>query len=183
MDQHSSSAPGTSAAPGSSTGAARGAPPASAAPDPGPSPNHAPSPDRVPWPVGVVAAVFVAVELAVSGRYGFMQDELYFIAAGHHLAFGYVDQPPLAPLLARFAAAAAGNTLAGLRVLPALGLTVLVMATAAMSRRLGAGRTGQLLAALAAATCGGFLGAMHELTTTAPDFVFWTITLLLIVHL
>src|SRR5215813_9810817 len=49
-----------------------------------------------------------------------------------------------------------------------------------MSRMLGAGRTGQLLAALAAATCGEYLGAMHELTTTPPDFVFWTATLLLV---
>ena len=57
--------------------------------------------DRVPWAVWVIAAVFIAVELAVSGRYGFLQDELYFIVAGHHLAFGYVDQPPLAPLLTR----------------------------------------------------------------------------------
>jgi hypothetical protein len=57
--------------------------------------------DRVPVLAWVIAAVFVAVELAVSGRYGFLQDELYFIVAGHHLAFGYVDQPPLAPLLTR----------------------------------------------------------------------------------
>jgi hypothetical protein len=38
----------------------------------------------------VIAAVFVAVELALSDRYGFLQDELYFIQAGRHLAFGYV---------------------------------------------------------------------------------------------
>ena len=55
--------------------------------------------DRVPVLAWLIAAVFVAVELAVSGRYGFMQDELYFIEAGRHLAFGYVDQPPLMPLL------------------------------------------------------------------------------------
>ena len=45
--------------------------------------------DRVPLLAWLIAGVFVAVELAFSARYGFMQDELYFIAAGHHLAFGY----------------------------------------------------------------------------------------------
>jgi Dolichyl-phosphate-mannose-protein mannosyltransferase len=138
---------------------------------------------RPPWlGIAAIAAAAFGLEMAVSARYGYARDELYFLAAGHHLAFGYVDQPPLTPLLARFAAAA-GNTLAGLRVLPALGLALLVVATATMSRWLGAGRTGQLLAALAAATCGEFLGAMHELTTTAPDFVFWTVTLLLVMRL
>ena len=68
-------------------------------------------------------------------------------------------------------------------MLPALGLAALVVLTAAMSRLLGAGRTGQLLAALAAATCAEYLGAMHELTTTTPDFVFWAVTLLLVMRL
>jgi hypothetical protein len=53
--------------------------------------------DRIPVLAWVIAGAFVAVELAVSGRYGSQQDELYFIVAGHHLAFGYVDQPPLTP--------------------------------------------------------------------------------------
>jgi hypothetical protein len=127
--------------------------------------------------------VAFGLELAVSARYGYARDELYFLAAGHHLAFGYVDQPSLTPLLARISSVATGNTLVGFRVLPALALAALVVATAAMSRLLGAGRTGQLLAALAAATCGEYLGAMHELTTTTPDFVFWAVTLLLVMRL
>jgi hypothetical protein len=139
---------------------------------------------RPPWlGIAVIAAAAFAVEMAVSGRYGYARDELYFLAAGHHLAFGYVDQPALTPLLARIEAAAFGNTLTGLRVLPALGLAALVVATAVMSRQLGAGRTGQLLAALAAATCAEFLGVMHELTTAAPDFVFWAVTLVLVMRL
>jgi hypothetical protein len=139
---------------------------------------------RPPWlGIAAIAAAAFAVEMAVSARYGYARDELYFLAAGHHLAFGYVDQPLLTPLLARVEAAAFGNTLAGLRVLPALGLAALVVATAVMSRWLGAGRTGQLFAALAAATCAEFLGVMHELTTAAPDFVFWAVTLVLVMRL
>jgi 4-amino-4-deoxy-L-arabinose transferase-like glycosyltransferase len=151
---------------------------------PGAATTRSAGPARAPW-LGIlfIAAAAFAVEMAVSGRYGYARDELYFLAAGRHLAFGYVDQPPLTPLLARISAAATGNTLAGLRILPALGLAALVVTTAAMSRMLGAGRTGQVLAALAAATCAEFLGAMHELTTTMPDFVFWTVTLLLVMRL
>jgi len=137
-----------------------------------------------PWAgIALIAVAAVAVEMAVSARYGYVRDELYFLSAGQHLAFGYVDQPPLTPLLARITAALTGGTLAGFRILPALCLAALVVMTAAMSRRLGAGRTGQLLAALAAATCAEYLGAMHELTTTTPDFVFWALTLLLVMRL
>ncbi len=162
--------PGTHA---STPGAAGLVPPATSA-----------RPARAPWlGITVIAAAASGVEMAVSTRYGYARDELYFLAAGHHLAFGYVDQPPLTPLLARISAAATGNTLAGFRVLPALGLAALVVMAAAMSRLLGVGRTGQLLAALAVATCAEFLGAMHELTTTMPDFVFWALALLLVMRL
>jgi 4-amino-4-deoxy-L-arabinose transferase-like glycosyltransferase len=138
------------------------------------------APRRGIW---LIALAAFCLELAVSGRYGYVRDELYFLAAGHHLAFGYVDQPALTPLIARLSADLTGNTLIGLRVVPALCLAALVVITAATSRLLGAGRTGQLLAALAVATCGEFLGAMHELTTTVPDFLFWALTLLLVTRL
>ena len=143
-----------------------------------------PASGRTPWlGITLIAVAALGVEMAVSARYGYVRDELYFLAAGRHLAFGYVDQPPLTPLLARLAALAGGNTLVALRAVPAIALAVLVMLTAAMSRMMGAGRTGQLLAALAAATCGEYLGAMHELTTTVPDFVCWAVALWLVLKL
>jgi hypothetical protein len=154
-------------------------------PNEAPADAPVPSPaDRAPWTgIAIIAAIASGAEIAVSGRYGYVRDELYFLAAGHHLAFGYVDQPPITPLLARLAAITTGNTLVGLRVLPALCLAAMIVATAVMSRMLGAGRTGQLLSALAAATCGEYLGALHELTTTTPDLVFWAGTLLLVMRL
>jgi hypothetical protein len=185
-----SAAAGNPASAGSSPGPVRGHPgermfrPPKAgrtAPEAGPTPPEAGPTPRLG--IAVIAAAAFGVEMAVSARYGYHRDELYFLAAGHHLAFGYVDQPLLTPLLARLTAAMTGNTLVGLRVLPALALAALVVLTAAMSRLLGAGRTGQLLAALAAATCAEYLGAMHLLTTTMPDFVLWGITLLLVLRL
>ena len=121
----------------------------------------------------LVAVLAFAVEMAVSARYGYHRDELYFLEAGRHPAFGYVDQPPLTPLAARLSALLFANSLAGLRVLPALGLSALVLLTAGMSRILGAGRAGQVLAAVCVASCAEFLGAMHLMSTTTPDFVAW----------
>jgi len=151
---------------------------------PSAAPASATPQGRAPWLwIALIAAAAFAVEMAVSARYGYVRDELYFLAAGQHLAFGNVDQPPLTPLLARISSMATGNTLVGLRLVPAFGLAALVVTTAAMSRLLGAGRTGQILAALAAAACAEYLGAMHELTTTTPDFVLWAVTLLLVMRL
>ena len=131
----------------------------------------------------LVAAAAFAVEMAVGVRYGYHRDELYFLEAGRHPAFGYVDQPPLTPLAARLAALLFANSLAGLRVLPALGLSALVLLTAGMSRILGAGRAGQVLAAVCVAGCAEFLGCMHLLTTTTLDFVAWGVLLYLVLRL
>jgi 4-amino-4-deoxy-L-arabinose transferase-like glycosyltransferase len=133
--------------------------------------------------VWLVAAAAFGAEMAVSGRYGYDRDELYFLAAGRHLAWGYVDQPSLTPLLARIDSLLTGGTLVGLRALPALGLAALVLLTAAMARALGAGRGGQTLAALATGCCAEYLGAMHELTTTPVDFVAWALVLLAVTKL
>jgi 4-amino-4-deoxy-L-arabinose transferase-like glycosyltransferase len=143
-----------------------------------PAPRAGVSPsDRVPVLAWLIAAVFVAVELAVSGRYGFMQDELYFIEAGRHLAFGYVDQPPLTPLLTRISEIA-GLGPAAIRVIPALAGGAVVVAAARFAALFGAGRLGRVLAALAMACAPVLLAADHVDNTTPLDLLAWTIVLL-----
>jgi hypothetical protein len=132
------------------------------------------SADRAPVPAWMIAAAFVALELAVSGRYGFMQDELYFIVAGHHLAFGYVDQPPLAPLLTRITDVL-GMSPTAIRIAPALAGGAVVVLTARQAALFGAGRAGRVLAALAMACAPVLVGADHSANTTPADLLAWTV--------
>src|ERR1700728_2070220 len=103
--------------------------------------------DRLPRVVWLIAAVFTALELVSSDRSGFQQDELYFLVASRHLAFGYVDQPPLAVLLARTTDIFGTNPTA-IRILPALAAGVIIVIAARLAALFGAGRTGRVLAAL-----------------------------------
>ena len=133
--------------------------------------------DRVPRLVWLIAAVFSAVELAVSGLYGFQQDELYFLVASHHLAFGYVDQPPLAVLLARTTDIFGTNPTA-IRILPALAGGAIVVIAARLAALYGAGRTGRVLAALGMACAPVLMGACHIGNTTPYDLLAWAVVLL-----
>jgi Dolichyl-phosphate-mannose-protein mannosyltransferase len=133
--------------------------------------------DRVPVLAWLIAAVFVAVELAVSGRYGFQQDELYFIVAGRHLAFGYVDQPPLVPLLSRITGVL-GVSPTAIRIIPALAGGAVVIIAARLAALFGAGRFGRVLAALAMACAPVVIGATHIGNTTPPDLLAWAAVLL-----
>jgi 4-amino-4-deoxy-L-arabinose transferase-like glycosyltransferase len=130
-----------------------------------------------------LAAVKVAVHLATAGRYGWHRDELYYAAAGRHLAFGYPDFPPLTPLAARVSEALFGGSLAGFRVLPALAGAVMVVLAGLLARELGGGPAAQLLAGLAALCSPMLLGANAMLQTVSFDQLAWVVVLFLLARL
>lgn len=110
-----------------------------------------------------------AVLVAVAGGYGYHGDELYFLAAGRHLAWGYPDQPPLTPFVAHLMDLIAPDSLVVLRIPAALaaGLTVLFVSLTA--REMGGSQRAQLIAASAAAVSGLVLVPGHMLHTTTID--------------
>ncbi|MHA6626985.1 glycosyltransferase family 39 protein [Pseudonocardia sichuanensis] len=122
--------------------------------------------------LAVAAAVGVALT-AVSGRYGYFGDELYFLAAGQHLAWGYADQPPLLPLLALLMDAIAPGSVAVLRIPATLAIVAAVVLAALLARELGGGRRAQVLTAGTVAVSPGFLATGHLLATSTFDPVLW----------
>jgi hypothetical protein len=140
-------------------------------------------PNRLDRHVLVVAAIVVAVQLVLAGRYGWHRDELYFLACGRHLAWGYVDQPPFTPVVARLATALFGTSLSGLRLLPALADAAMVVLAGVLARELGGRRTAQLLAAVAVASATVLIAVGHLLSTAVFDFLAWTALTAVIVHI
>ena len=77
----------------------------------------APELPRYAWrPVGVVTAVVVIVLAVTVNAYGYHRDELYFRMLAAHPAWGYVDEPPMTPMLARASTTIFGDSLWALRL-------------------------------------------------------------------
>lgn len=130
---------------------------------------------RAPLPAAVwwIAGGVVVLLLVLSPRYGWHRDELYFLQAGRHLAWGYVDQPPFTPLVARIVDEIVGPNLVALRLLPALATAVTVVLGAAFVKELGGDRRMQVLGAAAAAGGGFVIGVGHLLATATFDLTAW----------
>jgi hypothetical protein len=123
---------------------------------------------------GVVALGTLVAHLATSGRYGIFRDELYFLACGRHLQWGYVDQPPLIALVSRASEAIAGGLLVLLRLVPAIAHAALALLAGALAVRLSGSRFAALLAALCVATAPVLLVFGYLLTMNAFEPLFWT---------
>jgi 4-amino-4-deoxy-L-arabinose transferase-like glycosyltransferase len=117
-------------------------------------------------------AIAGLVHLAVATRFGWHRDEFYYVISGRHLAWGYPDQPPLAPLLARLAADLPGGVLP-LRLLAIAAQLGCVLLVAALVAELGGRSRAQTIAAGAIAACPVFVAASLLFGTTVLDQLAW----------
>jgi uncharacterized membrane protein len=120
-----------------------------------------------------LAAAKLLFHLLIANRYGIFRDELYYLACSEHLDTGYVDQPPLIAFVAWIARHLFGESLLGLRLLPALAGAATVWLTGKLARELDGGVFAQALAALAALAAPIFLLMHHWLTMNAFEPLIW----------
>lgn len=144
------------------------------------------SPNRAPSDTGVLlclAAIKLLLHLLSNGHYGFFRDELYYIACGEHLDWGYVDQPPLIAVIARASRLLLGHSLSALRFLPAVAGAGMVFLSGAIARELGGKRFAQALAALAVMVAPFYLAVDTFLSMNAFEPIFWMLAAYLVVRI
>lgn len=141
---------------------------------------------RAPWglpafawrPVGTAVVVLAVVLSVLSTRYGYHRDELYFRLL--RPAWGYIDQPPLTPALARWISHVSGDSLFALRIPATLSLLGAVVLVALLARELGGGSGAQALAAWGFGTAATPLIFGHTLLTASLDMAVWAAVLWLV---
>ncbi|MGH2988125.1 MAG: glycosyltransferase family 39 protein, partial [Solirubrobacterales bacterium] len=126
---------------------------------------------RVVLPIG---GVVTAVLVAFASGYGYHRDELYFLAAGEHLDWGFADQGPLTPLIARAMSEITPDSLTVLRLPSAVAAGLTVLLTGLLARELGGNRRAQAIAGGCAAVSVIVLFTGHLLSTSTFDLLVWT---------
>ena len=122
------------------------------------------------WAIALAKFFF---HLYFNNRYGYFRDEFDYIACGNHLAWGYVDQPPLIPFLTHLSQTVFGDSLRSIRLIPAIASSLLVVQTAAITRALGGKFYAMLLSAIAIVIAPQYLSNASLLTTNCLEPNLW----------
>jgi len=123
--------------------------------------------------IWAIALAKLALHIYFNNRYGYFRDEFDYMACGDHLQWGYVDQPPLVPLLLHLCRAGLGDSLRSIRFFPAVASSLLVVQSAVLARELGGRRYAVLLTAICIALAPQYLSNGSLLTTNYLEPNLW----------
>lgn len=141
-----------------------------------------PKPPLTAW-IWLVAAIKVGIHFWNDPAYGYFRDELYYIACSEHLAWGYVDHPPLSIAILAGTRAILGDAMWAIRLPVVAAGALTVVLTALLTRALGGGAFAQVLAALAFTIMPVALVMATFFSMNAFDLLFWVIAAYLLVRL
>ena len=127
---------------------------------------------------GMLVVLFLAfanflLHLYFNNQYGYFRDEFDYMACGDHLAWGYVDHPPLIPFLMKISRLLLGDSLRSIRIIPALATSAAVILTAMIAQELGGGRFAMVLSALAFIAVPMYLNDGSVMTTNCLEPLLW----------
>jgi len=123
--------------------------------------------------VVAIALAKLILHCIFNNRYGYFRDEFDYMSCGDHLAWGYVDQPPLLPFLVRISRMVLGDSLRSIRFLPALAASAIVVLAALIAREFEGGRFALILSGVAVLVAPIYLSCGSLLTTNCLEPILW----------
>ena len=132
-----------------------------------------PLPDFAWRPILWIVGILLILHFSVINQYGIFRDELYYLACSDRLAWGYVDHPPLCVFVAKLFTSLFGENLISVRAPTILASAGTAILYAQIARRLGGGKSAQILACLAVAGAGVYRVVAHLYSMNGLDVLLW----------
>jgi hypothetical protein len=132
-----------------------------------------------------LAALFALLKLIVTFAltlytthigYSYFRDEFYYIACGHHLAWGFVDHGPIVALQSRLGETLFGRSVFGIRILSAFAGALTVFLTGLIAWAMEGRRSAQTLAMFAILLTPQYIGVDGFLSMNSYEPVFWMLS-------
>jgi len=140
--------------------------------------------DRTDWfLLGIPALAAIILHLITINEFGYFRDEFYYLACTDHLAFGYVDQPPLSIFILKLVRMIMGDSLIAIRILPALTHGIVVFMAGIFAHALSGGRFAILLGGLAALAPVGNLFVFHYFSMNSLDILIWQLLIFIVIRI
>ena len=130
-----------------------------------------------------MALIAVLFHILLNGQYGFHRDELDFIMNARQLDWGYVSYPPITPFFARIGLELFGESLRGLRVIPAIVQGIVMVLAAWMARDMGGKRRAQILTAFVVFITPVSIFGGTVIMYFAFDYLWWVVVAFFMVRL
>ncbi|POY35284.1 hypothetical protein C3K47_15995 [Solitalea longa] len=110
-----------------------------------------------------------------SSNYELHRDEYLYIAEGDHLAWGYLEVPPLVPFLAFITKSVFGGSVTAIRLFPALFGASMVAFGGLIAREMGGRKYAEILGCCAILFSSAFVRTSILFQPVIAELFFWTL--------
>lgn len=120
-----------------------------------------------------LALIKLVTHFLTNTRYSFHRDEFLYLDEGNHLGWGFLEVPPLTPLIGKIATTVFGDSLFVVRLFPALAGAAMVILIGLMVKELGGKKWATLFACSAFILSPAFLRSNTLFQPVCFDQFWW----------
>jgi len=148
--------------------------------------NHSTDTNKIYWKILLfLASIKMGIHLFTNTitRYGLHRDEYLYISESDHLAWGYMEVPPMISIIGKIAKVLFGNTEFAVRFFPALIGAISIVLIGVMVRDLGGKKYAQLIGGFGFLISPAFLGSNNLFQPVSFNQFMWLLSVFMMVRI